>query len=451
MFDPTRGEVALIDAATGEGLTYRELGARVVAASARLRAAAGPAGIAVGFVGNDLASVLDYLGALAAGVPIVLLDRRLDDALAGPLLARYRPEVVLGRAYAGPAGGTAPHPDLAVLLSTSGSTGSPKLVRLSRAALEANARAIAQVLAIGPGEVAPTSLPLPYAYGLSVLNSHLIAGATVVLTEDGLLSDGFWRACRDHGVTSLAGVPHSYQLLRRLDLDRIAPRSLRTFTQAGGRMDPALIRQAHERAHARDGRLYVMYGQTEATARIAILPPGELPARAGAVGRAVPGGELRIVDDGREVGPGTRGEIVYRGPGVMMGYAEHRDDLARGDDLGGELATGDLGYLDDDGHLWITGRARRSAKVFGLRVNLDELEALLHVAGSATDAPLAAIAGDDRVAIFVESDDPALAPRLRQTASERTGINPAGFVVTTLSQLPRLPSGKVDYRALERT
>ena len=441
------GAVALIDGASGARITYAELAEQVGAAAERLRADAGPGGIAFLFAGNDVTTVVELLGALMAGVPVALIDRRLDGALVDGLIERYRPEVVRGAARAGTPDGPPVHPDLALLLSTSGSTGSPKLVRLTRAAVEANARAIAATLELRPGDVAPTSLPIHYSFGLSVVTSHLAAGATVLLTDAGLVTDEFWRLCREHGATSLAGVPYSFQMLRRLDLGKVAPPSLRTLTQAGGRLEPALVRHFHDVARARDGRLFVMYGQTEATARIAVLPPGELPARAGAVGRALPGGELRIVRDGLAVAAGEVGEVIYRGPNVMMGYAEGRAELARGDDLGGELATGDLGYLDGDGFLWITGRSKRIAKVFGLRVSLDELEAM---ARAQPDAPaVAAIAGADRVTIFLEGADEAAAAACRQALSARTGIHPSGFVVTPIAVLPRLPSGKLDYRALE--
>ncbi len=320
-------------------------------------------------------------------------------------------------------------------------------MRLSRAAVIANARAIADGLGIGPGEIAPTSLPLHYSYGLSVLTSHLVAGATVMLTNDGLLTEAFWTACRAHRVTSLAGVPYSYLMLRRIDLAKVAPPTLTTFTQAGGRLDPALVRQYDGVARARGGRLFVMYGQTEATARIAILPPAELPARAGAVGRAIAGGALSIDVDGRAAEPGEVGEVVYRGPNVMMGYAEQRADLARGDELGGELRTGDLGYLDADGTLWITGRSRRIAKVFGLRLNLDELEALARAAAPGRD--IAAIGDGDRVAVFVVGADAAQAQIVRQALVARLGIHPTGVIVAPTAALPRLASGKIDYPALQ--
>ena len=438
--------VALIDAATDARVTYRALRARAAALGAELAAAAGPGGVCFAFVGNDRASIELFVAALGAGVPIALFDRRLDPALAAALVAHYQPEVVRGLDLPAGGGGAPAHPQLALLLSTSGTTGSRKLVRLGGAAVAANARAIAAALGLGPGEVAPTSLPVHYSYGLSVVTSHLVAGATVLVTDDGLLGEGFWAACRRHGATSLAGVPYSYQVLARLDLAKLAPPSLRTLTQAGGALAPAQVRRFHDLAAARGGRLFVMYGQTEACARIAVLPPAELPARAGAVGRAVPGGAVRIEVDGRPAAPDEIGDVIYAGPNVMTGYAEARADLARGDEQRGELRTGDRGRLDADGHLWIVGRSARLAKVFGVRVSLDELEALAAAAVPA-GAAVAAVADGDRVRLHVEGGGDAAA--LVAHLAARTGLHPSGFAVTTAAHLPRLASGKLDYRALE--
>ncbi|MEV4562422.1 AMP-binding protein [Nonomuraea sp. NPDC049419] len=384
---------------------------------------------------NTLASVFCYLGALEARRPIALLDPELPAAALGELVERFEPSALIGFTQAGGELGrrrTAPdpHPDLGLLLATSGSTGNPKLVRISRAAVLANARAIAVALSLGPHDIAPTSLPLHYSYGLSVLNSHLVAGGTVVLTEAGLLERSFWADLKAHSCTSLAAVPYQYTMLRRLRFDHADYPALTTLTQAGGRLAPELVKEFAAQAE----RFYVMYGQTEATARIAVLPPDRLDDKPGSVGVAVPGGRLEV--DG--------GEVVYHGPNVMMGYAETAADLARGDDLGGVLRTGDLGRLDDEGFLYVTGRTKRIAKVFGTRVNLDDVERLLRGSG-----PVAATSGDDRVTIWTETlDKPAMALLARQLAAQLR-LHWSGFEIRRIDRLPLLPTGKIDYRALE--
>jgi acyl-coenzyme A synthetase/AMP-(fatty) acid ligase len=372
--------------------------------------------------GPDAASAVAYLGALQAGHAVVLLEADADPA---PILERYDPRYVLAggavevREHAAPAD---LHPDLRVLLSTSGSTGSPKLVRLSERNVLANAAAIAQYLALDAGERAIASLPLPYSYGLSVLHSHLLAGASVAFTGASVIRPEFWDDVRRHAATSFAGVPYAYAMLERIGMRAMALPSLRTMTQAGGRLDPALA--ARFAAHA---RLFVMYGQTEATARIAYVPPERLDEKPGSIGVAIPGGALRVVD----------GELVYEGPNVMLGYAEARADLARGDDRHGVLATGDLGHADDDGFFYVTGRAKRIAKVYGQRINLDEVEAA--VAG-----PAGAIAGEDRIDVFAERADGADARAL----AARFRLPPRALRVHAVERLPVKASGKVDYGAL---
>jgi acyl-CoA synthetase (AMP-forming)/AMP-acid ligase II len=403
-------------------------------------------------------AVARYLGALSAGRPVALLDPDLARPALLDLLDRFVPALVtgvtqappdgyradelpgLGRVWSlhetGPVRGAEPHPDLALLLTTSGSTGNPKLVRLSRRAVLASADAIAESLGIDGDEVAPTTLPLFYTYGLSVLNSHLVRGATIVLETTGIMQRDFWAAVERYGVTSLAAVPYQYEMLRRLRFDPAKYPALRTLTQAGGRLRPQLVADFAERMAAAGGRLVVMYGQTEAGPRMTVLPPERIADKPGSAGLPIPGSRLSIADD----------EVVFHGPGVMMGYAESAADLARGDELRGVLRTGDLGRLDDEGFLFITGRLKRIAKVFGVRVNLDDVERTLAPHGA-----VAAVAGDDRIHVFVEGADATLARSVRGELAGWLDTHFSGLDVRGLERLPLLPTGKVDYRALERS
>lgn len=454
-------DARLLDAG-GTSLGGEELRGRVGELAARLGEL--PPGVLFARTDIDVASVLRYLGAFAAGRAVALLDPSLDDGLLSSLITKFRPAAVLGGApgSALPAGyrvgdlggaawlrtdphGVAPHPELAVLLATSGSTGSPKLVRLSRSAVLANARSIAEALRLDADEVAPTSLPLHYSYGLSVLNSHLVTGATVLVERSGVLGRPFWRAVEEHKATSLAGVPYHYEMLRRLRFDPAKYPSLRTLTQAGGKLRTERVSEFAGKMRAVDGRMYVMYGQTEATARMAILPAERLADKLGSAGRAIPGGEFRIrTDDGVETAdPEVSGEVIYRGPNVMMGYAETEAELAARDQRDGVLATGDLGYLDGDGFLFITGRLKRIGKVFGTRVNLDDIENLLR--GQAA----AVVPGDDKVVVHLEGADSDTCRATAKSLAERLHLHVSGFDVRRIDALPLLASGKINYRALE--
>lgn len=449
--DPALGSgLALAEPASGAALSHDQLRDAIAAESARLnRFAGGTKALVLIALAPSLAPVLTHLAALAAGHAALPIPPELDDRRLGRLLALYRPELV-ARPLLAPDAGYEPvapglwrragpgaeaplHPDLALLLSTSGSTGSPRMVRLSRAAVAANAAQIVAALGLTPAERAPTALPLSYSYGLSVLHSHLAAGAAVILTGEGLTGRGFWQVLAESSATSFAGVPQSYAMLRRLDLDRLAPPGLTTLTQAGGAMPPDLIAHFHALAHRRGGRMFVMYGQTEATARIAVLPAEELADNLGAAGRALPGGALSTDRDGR---------LLYHGPNVMMGYGEGRADLARGDELGGRLETGDLGRLDASGMLWITGREKRIAKLDGRRFNLDEIEA-----AAAAFGPAAVLERAERLVIVLAAT--ALpAPEARTAFAQGLGLHSSQLRWRLVETLPLTGRGKLDYAAL---
>ncbi len=385
-------------------------------------------------------AVVAYLGCLRGRHPVILAGSA-DLPATRALAARFLPDIecdgttILGERALDSAHRL--HPDLAVLLSTSGSTGGARLVRLAAAAVDANARTIAAYLDIDGDERGLASLPLHYSYGLSVLNSHLAAGAAVVLSGRSLVDPELWALARASGATSLAGVPHSYELLETIGFRDDPPPALRTLTQAGGRLAPALARTYHAWAAATGRRFVVMYGQTEATARIACASPADLAAHPGCIGRAVPGGslELRPVADQ----PRGTGELVYRGPNVMMGYASGRDDLARGAEVEA-LATGDLAVEAAPGVFRIVGRLARFAKIAGLRIGFDDVEAMLGEHGI-----VARVTGDDGlVAVAVTAD----AERAAALIAARTALPAGSVAVVTISDWPRLTSGKTDYAAL---
>ena len=250
---------------------------------------------------SDVESVVTYLAALAGAHPVIVVDAARPDVVAATLAAYDVDVVARGAEIEERRTGTVHdlHPDLAVLLSTSGSTGSPRLVRLSAENLQANAESIAAYLPLREDDLAALSLPLHYCYGLSVLHSHLLRGAGVLMSEASVVDPCFWAAAREHGATSLAGVPHTFELLERVGLETVAPDSLRYLTQAGGAMAPERVRAYAEIGQRRGFDLFVMYGQTEATARMAYLPPDLAATRPGAVGVPVPGGRFDLARGAR--------------------------------------------------------------------------------------------------------------------------------------------------------
>jgi acyl-CoA synthetase (AMP-forming)/AMP-acid ligase II len=441
---PSRPAI-LDDGATG-WIRYGALATRVAAAARRL--ACPRRSLVFLPVANRVDGVVAYLGLLAAGHVPALLDPALPAGLMAALAARYRPARLIGapgeERLEGADDGPILHPELGLLLSTSGSTGSPKMVRLGLGALGHNTGAIVEALRLGPNDRAAAHLPLHYAFGLSVLNTHLAAGASLVLTERTLLEQGFWDRLRDTGCTSLAVTPFHMEILDRLGLDRVAPPTLMVITQAGGRLAPDRAERIHRLMAARGGRFYVMYGQTEAAPRLATLPPERFAGHAGSVGLPLADGRFVILDGhGRSLPAGQIGQVHYQGPNVMMGYACGPDDLALGDVMGGRLPTGDLGYLDADGFLYLTGRANRYAKIAGRRISLDEVEGMAETTG-----PLAVVETDGRLLVVVQGGDADDLDGLRRRLARRLRLPAAALRTRAVDSLPVTAKGKVDYRRL---
>lgn len=413
--------------------------------------AAGVEERALGFllVGNNLESLVAYVACLNHGIVPVMLDARIDGEALGRLVAAYGPDFVWRAGDGVPGkvrakGGL--HPDLALLLTTSGSTGSPKLVRQSYGNIQANTASIVEYLGIGPGERAITTLPMNYTYGLSIVNTHLIAGATLLLTEKSLMQREFWNFFGEHAATSFGGVPYTYEMLDRLMFFRRKLPTLRTMTQAGGKLLPALHRKFAEYA-AREGKKFVvMYGQCEATARMAYLPPERALDKVGSMGIAIPGGKFTLVDaDGRKIeAPGVTGELVYEGANVTMGYAEKREDLAKGDERHGRLETGDMAQRDEEGFYTIVGRKKRFLKIFGNRVNLDETERLIKGRFPGLDCACGGV--DDKMSIYLT--DEGKSQEVRDFVAEKTHLNFTAFEMRAVAEIPKNASGKTMYSEL---
>lgn len=463
MFDLDKyGDQTAVISAEGR-LSYSELNKRAREAALRLL----PGSVVFIVCENALPPLEYYLGALLChAVPALLPEKILPQRL-NELIDVYDPEaVVLPASRSDDADGQAVHaggnfvlkqrrrqvaapvnPGLALLITTSGSTGSPKFVRISRSALETNTWSIIKALAIMPGDRAITSLPMNYTYGLSVINTHLASGAAVVLTSNSVLQRGFWDLCRSAGVTSLSGVPYTYEMLRRLRFERMDLPSLKVLTQAGGHLPEALQKEFVEDCLKKGRRFYVMYGASEATARMAVLPYEQAALKIGSCGKAMPGGELFIEDDSgsRILVPGVVGRLCYRGPNVAMGYALNRADLAAGDEWQGLLNTGDAARFDEDGYFYITDRLSRFLKITGNRYSLDDAERVLKEAFP--DCELACTGKDDLLVVVAVHS--GLQDSLKAALPHLLHLNMRNVRLVLLDAIPRTPAGKTDYQALK--
>ncbi|MEZ5079067.1 MAG: AMP-binding protein [Thermoleophilia bacterium] len=423
-------------ALVGDGvrLTYRELSAAV----AHRRSELGEAPALVAITGAyDVEWVATCLAAITG--PHVAWPIMSAEQLAG---APFEPDVVARGSDIDRFGTVARplHSELGALLATSGSTGSPQHVRLSRTNLDVNALQIAAALGLTDTDRAITSLPLGYCFGLSVLTSHLIVGATVVLSDASVMQDAFWSTVARERVTTIAGVPHTFDLLDSIGFDGAGFPHLRRLIQAGGRLSPERVRRLGEMGREHGWEFRAMYGQTEATARMTIAEPGDALDHPATAGRPVPGGTVTIEHD-PELDPPHHGEIVYRGPNVMLGYAEHEADLARGRTVD-RIHTGDVGRVVD-GRLQVTGRRARFIKPAGVRVDLDAVEQMLEQEGLAAHCT-----GSDRCLMVALTGGEACPEDLSRRLCTRLRLTPSMVSVQSCLDVPRRPNGKPDHVAL---
>lgn len=458
------GKTAILDE-YGTSVSYDTLQSE----GQKLAEAAGGRCLVFSLCKNTIGSVLGYVSFLNNGIVPVLLNANLDRELLDSLLDAYHPSylwVPEGQADSFP--GTEKvytahqyvllkthsslvyplYPELGLLLTTSGSTGSPKFVRQSYANIRANAESIVSYLKLDETERPITTLPMNYTYGLSIINSHLLVGAAILVTEKSLMQKEFWQFFKSAGATSFGGVPYTYEMLDKMRFTRMDLPTLRTMTQAGGKLLPELHKKFAEYAQQAGKHFVVMYGQCEATARMGYLPSEQALAKCGSMGIAIPGGRLRLIDvDGSEVtDPHVTGELVYEGPNVTLGYAECGEDLIKGDERHGVLQTGDMAQRDEDGYYYIVGRKKRFLKIYGNRVNLDEIDRLVKAEFEGAD--FASAGTDDHMYLFVTEE--RLASPAREFVIRKTGLNPAAFRAVVINEIPKNDAGKTLYKELAK-
>lgn len=343
---------------------------------------------------NKIGSLLGYTAVLSNHIVPLVISANTEESLYNHLYDLYQPEylwmpeskaegkeiIFTAWEYCLVKTGNQPTPmyeELSLLLPTSGSTGSPKLVRHSYQNIEANADNVRRLFRLDGTEKATAILPMHYTMGLSVIASHLLAGATLLLSGRSLLDKGFWATLKE--ATSFTGVPYSYEILTKMRFTRMDLPNLKVITQGGGKLTEAMWNTLAQYAQDKGKQFIATYGQSECTARMAYLPAEMAMEKICSIGIAEPGGQLSIVDDnGNETFEGeAQGEMVYRGENVTLGYATCREDLLKGDENHGIMHTGDLARRDADGCYYIIGRLKRFLKIFGLRIGLDEVERMI--------------------------------------------------------------------------
>jgi acyl-CoA synthetase (AMP-forming)/AMP-acid ligase II len=343
----------------------------------------------------------------------------------------------------------------ALLVYTSGSTGGPRGVIQTFQNIFANTESICQYLNLRAEDCVLSILPLYYCYGKSLLQTHMRVGGSIFLDGRFLYPRVVMQAMAEENCTGFAGVPLTFELLQRQvgDLKSLLSPSLRYVTQAGGAMRPSTVEWVrHTFAPA---LLYVMYGQTEATARLSFLPPAFAKAKAGSIGRGIPGVELRVVDaDGHPCAPGVEGELVARGDNISPGY--FKDEEATREMLkGGWLYTGDLGHADSEGFVFIGGRAKEFLKLGGHRTSPVEIENVLlghpNVAEAAVVGMPDALEGEHAVACVVLKAPKQTSPEaLRKFCYKHLPAFKIPKHIYEYTALPKTGAGKLARQLLKQ-
>jgi long-chain acyl-CoA synthetase len=332
--------------------------------------------------------------------------------------------------------------DLALLLPTSGSTGSPKLVRHSYSNILSNAHNVATLFEITSSDRPIAILPMHYTMGLSVITSHLSRGATILLIKKNLTDKAFWDFIKVNKATSFTGVSFSFEVLHRLRIFRMDLPHLKIFSQGGGKLRSELFIEFAKYAQTSGKKFIATYGQTEGTARMAYLPAELATTKTGSIGMAIPNGKLWLIDnEGNKIEKlEAEGQMVYSGPNVTLGYAHSCDDLLKGDENNGILFTGDIAKRDADGCYFIVGRMKRFLKIYGFRLSLDEVEDMIK---SAFNIDCVCTGNDDVLEIIITKE--VFKKQITDFVAEKTGLFHMAIKVSVVQNIPKNEIGKTLY------
>lgn len=455
-----RDSLALIDN-DGNRLTYGELTSLMKTVGRQVE----PRSLVFNLCKNTVGSMIGYLGFVENNAVPVTLNAKIDGELLNNLLDIYTPAYIwipveeasrfrykriyecLGYVLLKTGNQLYPlNEKLQLCMTSSGSTGSPKLVRYKKGNLEANAKNVAIAFGWTKEERPICDLGMQYTMGLNVINTHLYVGATVILTTYNIMSADYWDFIKKERCTNFTGVPFSYDLMHRLHFERMELPDLKTLSQGGGKLTDERFRQLAEYAQKTGRRFIASFGTTETSARMTCLPAELALTKIGSIGRAIPEGELFLIDENGEVLTDSvaEGEMCYKGPNVTMGYAVCKEDLLKDDDFKGEYHTGDLARRDKDGCYYVTGRLSRFLKLLSYRVSLDHCERLIQ---QEFDIECACSGTDQRMNIYVT--DESRKSEIVEFIAEKTSLYKTLFKVVGVAKIPRNESGKIQYKVLD--
>lgn len=440
---------------SGVSLTYASL----YSACRYFRNAIPPRSLILFLADRSIQSLTLYYCALSENCVLLPIDSGAKASVVERFLHSYRPRFIWGKTEKiksfqgiGKAAfikedyslcetiypGVKLHNDIALLLTTSGSTGSPKTVRISYNNLLENTKAILEALSLEDGAVGPTTLPIQYTYGTAICNMHFAVGGTLLATERTVLDPSFHAFVRENDLTNIQGVPYIHEMLDRIGFYDNLPASLSLVTMGGGQAPQCLQKKMNQILQKHGVRFAALYGQTEGTTMLTKIPDWLEMNEPGCIGVACKGMKA-------EIDPDTN-ELVFSGSSVCMGYAEDAEDLQKSDENHGLLRTGDLARMDERGCIYLIGRIKRIIKLAGIRVNLDDVET---IAAELFGGAECACCGRDNDMVVYQSRSNETT-REKRLLSNRLRISQALFRIEYINEIPRKENGKVDYPRLEK-
>lgn len=413
------------------------------------------------FSENSVASLSFYVACMQIKAVPLLLSPQTDIGLITDLIEKYQPNYIIApqricHYFQGEVLNETDdykliklsdtlhqlYDHLSLVLPTSGSTGSPKLVRHSYHNLESSSQSVSALFDLNKYDKAFLFLPMYYTMGLSVINSHLRVGATLLLVKSAMTDADFWKVLKTSNPTNITGVPYSFEILKKLRFFRMQFPSLKFITQGGGKLTNEIYDDCVTFASTNNINFVPTYGQTEGAARMTYLNSSMVTLKKGSIGKAIPNGILSIINDsGTEsyLGEAT-GEMVYRGPNVTLGYANNLQDLNLPDERFGVLYTGDLVRRDAEGFYFITGRKSSFLKLYGIRVALDEIEKIV-----TTNFDLQCACGGNDQKMIVLITKPNINKAVTEFIVKKTGLFHQSFAVEYVEEIPRNETGKVTF------
>ncbi|MAV05594.1 MAG: AMP-dependent synthetase [Candidatus Pelagibacter sp.] len=415
--------------------------------------------------GNNVESIVGYVSFLKTNCVIALLDERQSFNHLNMLINIYKPNSIFIKKNIIPSEEYELilsfknfnllqrknilkfnlNDRLSLLVSTSGSTGSSKQVRISHENIKENTKSIVKYLNISEKDTCITTLPMSYVYGLSLINTHIYSGGTLVLNDRSVIEKKFWISLQKNKVSNFAGVPYIYQMLDKINFYKNDLKHIKYLTQAGGKLDTKLNKKILANFCNKKKDFYVMYGATEATARMSFLPPKFSNKKIGSIGIPIPGGEFWIENEKKKIikKNNRSGELVYSGKNVCLGYANSLDDLSKGDDNDGIFKTGDIALRDKDNFYYIVGRKDRFVKIYGNRVNLAELESNILKFGIQS---ICKVNQENKITIFIRETKEE--KKVKESISNFTSLHPSVFIIKVMKKFPLNKNYKISYESL---